>query len=532
MQILQTHRQLNMLGITKPNRIYWQLNTPQLYEEAVQRHEGYVAHLGPLVVRTGNQTSLTQSDRFIVAEPATQGNISWGEVNRAFDPDRFDKLVRRMGAYFNGLDIFVQDCYVRTATVKQKMGIRVVTETAWHNLFVRNSYIHPDLDDLYDFVPEFTILHAPGFRAIPERDGTNSDVFVIINLNRKLVLVGGTSFAGEIQKAIFSVLNYMLPRNDILTMECAANIGDDGDVALFVGVDGSGKTTLATEESRRLIGDAEHGWDGDGIFSIGRGCYANTLNLSVSTSADIWQTTRRFGTILENVVVDTQTRRLDLNDDSFTENTRASYPISHLLCATRDGVASHPRNIILLTRDGYGVLPLVSKLTHEQAYYYYLSGYTTEVVTNRYGDTFAQPRFTSCYGAPFMPLHPGHYARMFADKVKQHNVDVWLVNTGWIGGPYGANERVSLATTQHVIRAILNNQLMHVEFTTDAHFGLKTPIVCPNVPARYLNPASHWVGEMSYDEAVKELVRQFDENFGQYENEVNPAILATQPRYS
>lgn len=531
MQILQDHPQLKMFGITKPNRIYHQLNTPQLYEEAVQRHEGYVAHLGPLVVRTGNQTSLAHSDRFIVAESATQGNVSWGEVNRSFDSDRFDKLLNKMGAYFNGLDVFVQDAHVRSATIDSNMPIRFITETAWHSLFVRNSYLHSDTT-LDTFVPEFTVVHAPGFRAIPEQDGTNSDVFVIIHLTRKIVLIGGTSFAGEIQKAVFSIMNYLLPRNDVLTLECAANVGDDGDVALFIGTDGSGKTTLATDTSRRLIGDAEHGWDDDGIFSIGRGCYAQVMDLKANEAPDIWQTTRRFGTILENVVVDTQTRHLDLYDDSFTDNTRASYPISHLLSASRDGTASHPRNIILLVKDGSGVLPLVSKLTSEQAYYYFLSGYTTELVTDKCGETVARSKFSSCYGAPFMPLHPGHYAQMFASKIKEYNVNVWLVNTGWIGGDSGKVKRIPLSISQNVVKTILDGQLTNVEFETVDYFGLRVPVYCHNVPVTLLKPVERWENEAAYAEASRELIKLFDENFSQYQNEVNPAILAAQPKFS
>ena len=526
MQILQNHPQLSMLGFTRPNRIYWQLNTPQLYEEAVQRHEGYVAHLGPLVVRTGNQTSLAHSDRFIVAEPATQGNVSWGEVNRAYNSERFDQLLKRMTAYFSGLDVFVQDGYVRTSSSGDQMPIRVITETAWHNLFTRNNYLHPTPEELEDFSPEYTVIHAPGFRAIPEQDYTNSDVFVILHLTRKLILIGGTSFAGEIQKAIFSVMNYLLPRQDILTLECSANIGKGDDVALFVGTDGSGKTTLASDDVRLLLGDAEHGWDDDGIFSIGRGGYARAFGLKPEESTDVWQTTRRFGTILENVVIDAQTRRLQLEDDSFTDNPLASYPISHLLQATRKGTASHPRHIFLLAKDGYGVLPLISKLTHQQAYYYFLSGYTSDLTTDSYGEPIIRPRFTACYGAPFMPLHPGHYARMFADKIKEHNVNVWMINTGWIGDTYSVAERTSLETTRFAIKAILTGKLSHVNFKTDEHFGLDIPTYCPNVPDSLLNPVESWDSVTAYADATHQLLNKFDENFSQYQDEVNPATLA------
>jgi phosphoenolpyruvate carboxykinase (ATP) len=528
MKILQNHPHLNLLGITAPNRIYWQLNTPQLYEEAVQRHEGYVAHLGPLVVRTGNQTSLAHSDRYIVSEPATEGHVHWGEINRPFNAERFDKLLERMAAYFQGLDIFVQNGSVRTAA-KEQMPIRIITETAWHSLFARNNYHLAGLDESDDFKPEFTVLHAPGFRAIPERDKTNTDVFVIIHLKRNLILIGGTSFAGEIQKAIFSVVNYLLPRRDILTLECAANIGDKGDVALFVGCDRSGKSTLATDNMRTLLGDSEHGWDKEGIFSIGRGCYARLLGLKMENSPDIWQTTRRFGTILENVVVDAQTRQLDLTDGTFTENTRASYPISHTLRATRDGVANHPRNVILLSKDSFGVLPPVSKLSHEQAQFYFLSGYTTQFQTDNYGETVAKAKFSACYGAPFMPLRPKHYTQMFSDNIKRHNVDVWLLNTGWIGGAYGQGERIPLEISRNIVRAIVNGKLENAEFRPDGYFNLMIPGTCSDVPPNILHPATYWTDEAAYIRAVHQLIRLFDENSKQYQNEIDDAILAAQP---
>jgi phosphoenolpyruvate carboxykinase (ATP) len=530
MKILQTHPQLKKLGITAPNRIYWQLNTPQLYEEAVQRHEGYVAHLGPLVVRTGNQTSLAHSDRFIVSELSTQGNISWSEVIRPFDSDRFDRLLKRVAAYFQGLDLFIQDGYVRTAK-DHRMPIRVITETAWHNLFVRNNYLHPELDELDTFAPEYTVLHAPGFRAIPERDGTNSDVFVIIHVTQHLILIGGTSFPGEIQKAIFTILNYLLPRNHVLTMECAANVGGQGDVALFIGIDGSGKTVLSTDETRTLIGDSEHGWDREGVFSIGRGCYAKVLGLTEDNAPDVWQTTRRFGTILENVGMDVNTRYIDLVDGGFTENVRASYPISHIPRATREGVAGHPRNIILLTKDAFGVLPPLSKLTPEQAHFYFLLGYTTELVTDRYGETTVQAKFSTCYGAPFMPLHPRNYAQLFADQIKQHNVQVWLVNTGWTGGAYGVGRRLPLEVTRSIVRAILAGKLSDAEFRPDGYFDLMVPTTCPGVPDDLLTPVNQWQSEKAYADAAHKLIRLFDEQISPHQNEINPALLSAQPHF-
>jgi phosphoenolpyruvate carboxykinase (ATP) len=490
-----------------------------------------VAHLGPLVVRTGNQTSLTHQDRFIVSEAGTQGNISWGEVNRPFDSDRFAALLKLMGAYFNGQDVFVQNGHIRTGS-DELMPIRVITETAWHSLFARNNYLLREGDVPDDFRPVFTVLHAPGFRAIPQRDGTNSDVFVIVDLARNLILIGGTSFAGEIQKALFSVANYLLPRHEVLTLECAANVGDKGDVALFAGVDGSGKTTLATDSTRVLLGDSEHGWNSSGIFSIGRGCSAAVHGLSVDESPDIWQTTRRFGTILENVVVDPVTRHLDLNDGSFTENTRASYPISHVLNATRLGVADHPDNIILLAKDAFGVLPPVSKLSPEQAQLYFLSGYSTEIRTNRYGEVTVEPVFSSCFGAPFMPLHKGHYARMFGAKIKTHKAQVWLLNTGWMGGAYGVGERIPLEISRNIVRAIVSSRLAQTEFKLDGYFGLLIPLACPGVSPDILEPAHMWADVDAYAQAAHDLIDLFDRNIEQFRDDVNPAVLAAQPKFA
>ncbi len=532
MKILQQHPQLDTLGIREVNRIYWQLNTPQLYEEAVQRHEGYVAHLGPLVVRTGSNTALTYNDRFIVSESPTQASISWGELNRPFDSNRFDALQARITAYFQGLDTFVQDVYVRTGR-EQQMSLRIITETAWHNLFARNTYLPADYEEGYeDFRPEYTVIHAPGFRASPQRDGTNSDVFVIIHLSKRLILVGGTSYAGEIKKAIFSVLNYLLPGDDVLTLECAANVGPNHDVALFVGAPESGKTVLATVPERTLIGDSEHGWDGDGIFSIGRGGYAHTLGLDASVSSDLYEVTRRFGTIMENVCVNVHNRRLKLDEGCPTDNARANYPLTHIHNYAREGYAGHPSNIILLTNDAFGVLPPVSLLSLKQAYYYYLSGYSAELRPTRYGDLEPQATFSSCYGAPFMPLHPGYYADMFLSRIKQHHTRVWLVNTGWVGGPYGKGQRIRLSYTRAIINAILDNTLMMDDVRKLPHFDLSLPVEVPGVPDEILDPRQSWADHEAFDAIAIELMHDFDANYAQYDNEVDPAILSMQPRFN
>lgn len=528
MKILEKLPQLESLGLHNPNRVYWQLNTSQLYEEIIRRHEALVAHLGPLVVRTGHHTSLAHDDRFIVAEAPFQGDIAWGEINRPFDSHRFNSIQKRLTAYLQGADIFVQDCYARTDT-EERLPIRVVTETAWHSLFIRNSYIYAEREELDDFTPEYTIIHVPGFRAVPKRDGTNSDAFVLIHLSKRLILIGGTSYAGEIKKAVFSLMNYMLPRRNTLSMECAVNVGDKGDVLVLLGAFGTGKTTLAINDSRTIVGDSEHGWSDAGIFSIGRGCYVNVMGISPDDQPEVFATTRHFGTLLENVAIDVNNRQLDLATDLFTNNTRASYPITHLKRVTRDGVAGHPQNIVLLTKDAFGVIPPVSKLTPQQAQYHFLAGYTSELA-EMHDNTFEPMAvFSSCYGAPFMPLHPGQYARLFAEKIKQHDVKVWLVNTGWVGGPYGTGKPISIAYTRAILNAIVKGQLNDVETRSEAYFGLHVPVECPGVPTEMLHPMDAWKDKDDYAMMARELARDFDEHFAQYADDVDPNMIATQP---
>lgn len=528
MNILQNHPHLQRLGINNPNRIYWQLNTPQLYEEVISHHEGFVAHLGPLVVRTGNQVSRASDDRYIVDEPPFNTDISWGEVNRPFSARRFDSLLSRMTGFFQGLDIYVHDVYVRT-NHNDRMPVRIISETAWHSLFARNTYLFATPDELDDFYPDFTIIHAPTFRADPAVDGTNSETFVLINLSRHLILIGGTSYAGEIKKAIFSVMNYLLPRSNILTMEAAANMGVTGDVALFLGVYGTGKTTLATDPQRILIGDSEHGWDSEGVFNIGRGCYATAYGLTPENDPQIYETCRRFGTILENVALDVTNRHIDLNNDVFTKNTRACYPISHIDNATRSGMAGHPNNVILLTMDAFGVLPPVSLLTEQQARYHFLSGYTSEIIQTGHGTEEPRARFSACYGAPFMPLHPGHYAHLFAEKIKQHKVNVWLVNTGWIGGSYNTGRRIPLSHSRAIIRAILDDDLAHAQTVREPFFGLNVPVEVASLQGIPLLPGDAWADKSAYEQMARALIEDFENNFEQYVDEVDPQLLTAQP---
>lgn len=526
MRILENLPQLQGLGIKNPNRIYWQLNTPQLYEEVIRRHEGFMAHLGPLVVRTGNHTSRAHEDRFIVDEPPFRSDISWGEINRPISAERFERIQQRMTAYFQGVDVFVQDGYARVDH-HEHLSIRIITETAWHSLFARNSYLHPSDEELNNFTPEFTVIHAPSFRADPRIDGTNSETFILINLGKRLILIGGTGYGEEITKAIFSVINFILPKRNILSMECAANMDKKGNVALFLGRDGTGKTMLSIDPDRTLIGDSEHGWCQDGIFAINRGCYPKIFGLTPDVSPELYETTRRFGTILENAAIDVRNRHLDLEDMYFTENIHACFPISHISNATREGVAGHPRHIILLSMDAFGVLPCVSRLTLEQARYHFLSGYTSQLVAAHHDHPEPRATFSACYGAPFMPLHPGHYARLFAEQVRTHGVHVWLVNTGWMAGSYGKGHRIPLQQTRALLHAILNDELNEIETKQEPFFGLHIPVMCPGVETRLLNPREAWADPNDYDTMAAELVKDFDNNYAQYVDSVDPHILGS-----
>ncbi len=505
---------LSAHGIRNANTIWWNLSTPALYEHAVQRHEGMVAHLGPLVVRTGQYTGRSPKDRYIVKEPTTQALVSWGKVNLGFDPAAYEILRARLTAYLQGRDLFVQDCY-SGADPEHRVSIRVVTETAWASLFARNMFIQEnDSERLVKHVPEYTILHAPGFQALPEEDGTNSEAFVLLHLGRKEVIIGGTAYAGEIKKSMFSIMNFLLPQKGVLPMHCSANFGDTmEDTALFFGLSGTGKTTLSADAARTLIGDDEHGWSDTGVFNFEGGCYAKVIRLSPEGEPEIYATTRRFGTILENVAMDSARRRLDLDSSAFTENTRASYPISHIPNATRDGRGGHPRNVVFLTADAFGVLPPVARLTPAQAMYHFLSGYTAKVAGTERGVTEPQPNFSSCFGAPFLPLNPAVYADLLGRKIATHGADVWLVNTGWSGGPFGVGSRMKLAFTRAMVRAILDGSLAKVPAQADPVFGVLVPESCPGVPAEILRPRNTWADKEAYDAQARKLAGMFVENF-------------------
>lgn len=516
---LETH------GLTNLKSVYYNLHTPALYEEALKRNEGVMGHLGPLVVRTGQFTGRSPKDKFVVDEPEVHDYVWWGKVNRPFDPDQFDELHRRMASYLQSKDVFVQDCYAG-ADPNYRMPVRIITQFAWHNLFARNMFIQAKDEELADFKPEFVVIDCPGFHAFPEHDKTNSDVFILVNFAEKLVLIGGTEYAGEIKKSVFTAMNYFLPFKQVMPMHCSANIGPAGDTALFFGLSGTGKTTLSADPNRTLIGDDEHGWSDDGVFNFEGGCYAKVIKLSPTAEPEIYETTRRFGTVLENVMVDTVTRRLDLNDDSLTENTRAAYPITHIPNAKRDGMGSHPKNIIFLTADAFGVLPPVARLTREQALYHFISGYTAKVAGTERGVTEPTATFSTCFGAPFMSRQPSVYAELLGSKIDQHNANVWLINTGW----NGKGERMKIAYTRAMVTAALNGELDNVEYSTDPIFGLAIPKTCPNVPAEALQPQHSWDDKAAYEAQARKLAGMFVNNFKDYDAGVPAAIKAAAPK--
>jgi phosphoenolpyruvate carboxykinase (ATP) len=449
-------------------------------------------------------------------------------VNQPFEPDCFDTMHKRLGSYLQLKDVFVQDCWAGSDP-DYRLPVRIITESAWHSLFARNMFIQAIPEELANHVPEFTVINCPRFHAIPEIDRTNSEAFIIINFAQKLVLIGGTSYAGEIKKSIFSVMNYLLPFKDVLPMHCSANYGPQGDTALFFGLSGTGKTTLSADASRTLIGDDEHGWSGNGIFNFEGGCYAKVIRLSAEAEPEIYQTTRRFGTILENVMIDVETRHVDLNDDSLTENTRAAYPISHVPNATREKRGGHPKNIIFLTADAFGVMPPVAKLTPAQTMYHFLSGYTAKVAGTEKGVTEPQATFSTCFGAPFMTQRPIVYADLLCDKITEHKVNCWLINTGWTGGPYGVGERMKIAHTRAMVNAALNGLLEAVDYVVDPVFGVEVPTACPEVPAEVLTPKDTWSDGKAYDEQAKLLAGMFVENFKHFEAEVSEGVRAVAP---
>lgn len=504
-----------ILELVKGSNVHVQLSVPQLVEKVLSRKEGVLTSSGAVRAQTGKYTGRSPKDKYIVKEPSTKDKIDWGPVNQPISPEVFDKLYHKVIRYLKEQEeIFVFKGFAG-ADLSHRLPIQVINEYAWHNLFAHQLFIRPTEEELAGHQAEFTILSAPNFKADPEVDGTRSETFIIISFERKVILIGGTEYAGEMKKSIFSIMNYLLPESGVLSMHCSANVGFEGDVALFFGLSGTGKTTLSTDPNRRLIGDDEHGWSSTGVFNIEGGCYAKCIGLSKEKEPQIYHAIR-FGSVLENVVLDENTRIPDYNDSSLTENTRAAYPIDAIDNIVVPSIAGHPNTIIFLTADAFGVLPPISKLTKEQAMYHFLSGYTSKLAGTERGVTSPEATFSTCFGAPFLPLPATRYAEMLGEKIDEHNVQVYLVNTGWTGGEYGVGSRMKLSYTRAMVQAALEGELANTETQKDEIFGLEIPLHVPGVPDEVLLPKKTWQDEKAYEEKALELAARFRENFKKF----------------
>ena len=522
---------LENLGFRNLNNVYWNLPTEALYEEAIFRGEGKISLMGPFIVNTGKHTARAANDKFIVREPNSEGNIWWGQYNRPFNFDKFNGVFQRLQGYLQGRDLFVHDCY-GGADPNYRLPVRIITELAWHSHFARNMFIQPATnDELKRFVPEFTVISVPSFQGLPEIDGTLSPTFILLSFDQKICIIGGSGYGGEIKKSVFTLLNYLLPLDGIMTMHCSANMGKDGETALFFGLSGTGKTTLSADPNRQLIGDDEHGWSDEGVFNFENGCYAKVIELSPTAEPQIYACTRKFGTILENVIFDPVTRLLDLDDDTRTENTRASYPLSFIDNAVPSKMGGHPKNILMLTCDASGVMPPIARLTPDQAMYHFISGYTAKVAGTEIGlGKEPEITFSACFGAPFMVHHPYYYAEMLKNKILKHEVNCWLVNTGWTGGPYGIGKRMSIHHTRALLNAALDGKLLNVEFYTDPIFGFQVPKSCEGVPEKVLNPINTWDDRASYKDKYLQLGALFIENFKKFRDGCPPEIVEAGPK--
>ena len=518
-------------GLTNLRQVYWNLPTESLYEEAVFRGEAKISRMGALVVDSGKHTARAAQDKFVVREPSSEDHIWWGEYNRPYSPEKFEALFARMQGFLQGKDVFVQDCYAG-ADEDYRMPIRVITELAWHSHFARNMFILPTNREEYrQHIPDFTVIAVPSFNAFESIDGTRSGTFIILNFQKRLALIGGSAYGGEIKKSIFTVMNYLLPLEGVMTMHCSANVGDNEDTALFFGLSGTGKTTLSADPTRNLIGDDEHGWSQKGVFNFEGGCYAKVIQLSPSAEPEIYQTTRTFGTILENVVFDPVTRKIDLDDEALTENTRASYPLEYIGNAIPEKMGPHPKNIILLTCDAQGVLPPIAQLTSEQTMYHFISGYTSKVGGTEVGlGEEPEITFSACFGAPFMVHPPIYYADLLARKMERHGVTCWLLNTGWVGGPYGIGKRISIRHTRGMLSAALNGDLADVEYYQDPIFGFHVPKSCPEVPEDVLYPSKSWPSKKEYDQKYRQLAARFIDNFKKFAPECPPEVVEAGPK--
>jgi phosphoenolpyruvate carboxykinase (ATP) len=517
-------------GFRNLNNVYWNLPSEALYEEIIFRNEGRISYNGALVVDTGKHTARSANDKFVVKEADSEKNVWWSEYNRPFSIDKFNAVYQRLLGYLQGRDLFVQDCYAG-ADPDYRLPVRIITEYAWHSQFARNMFIQAETnDELRRFVPDFTVISVPSFKGMPEVDGTLSETFILLNFEQRLCIIGNTGYAGEIKKSVFTILNYLLPLENVLSMHCSANIGKEKESALFFGLSGTGKTTLSADPKRNLIGDDEHGWSDKGIFNIEGGCYAKVINLSPTAEPQIYACTKKFGTILENVVFDPVTRLLDLDDEKMTENTRCAYPLEYIDNALPEKMAGHPKNVIMLTCDASGVMPPIAKLTPDQAMYHFISGYTSKVSGTEI-DLGKEPEitFSACFGAPFMVHHPYHYAEMLKNKILKHDADCWLVNTGWSGGSYGIGKRMSIHHTRALLNSALEGKLANAKFYTDPVFGFQVPMSCEGVPEKVLRPSDTWDDKSAYEDKYIQLASLFVENFKKFKDGCPDEIIKAGP---
>jgi phosphoenolpyruvate carboxykinase (ATP) len=521
---------LNAQGLAPKGKAHWNLVPAELAAAAARRGEGEFAEMGPFVAVTTPHTGRSPKDKFVVQEPSSKADVDWGAVNQPMDEAHFETLLADVRGYLNGQDeLFVQDLYCGADTA-YRLSCRYVTPNAWHANFVRNMFIRPDVAELATFAPNFSILHAPEFEADPKKHGTRTTTFIVLNLAKRMILIGGTRYAGELKKSMFAVMNYLLPKQGVLSMHCSANIGPAGDTALFFGLSGTGKTTLSADPARGLIGDDEHGWSENGVFNFEGGCYAKVINLSPEQEPDIYQTTQMFGTILENVELDPVTKKVKFESQKLTENTRASYPLHYIKNHVPSGRGGHPKNVVFLTADAFGVLPPIAKLTKEQAMYYFLSGYTAKVAGTERGVTEPQATFSACFGAVFLVWHPTKYAHMLGELLDKHKAHVWLVNTGWSGGAYGTGARMKLKYTRSMVHALLDGSLEKAPVKIDPIFGLSVPTEVAGVPSAVLDARGSWPDASAYDAQAKKLAAMFVENIKKFGDAVTPAILAAGPK--
>ncbi len=515
-------------GLRTSGRVHWNQSTPMLYEQALRRGDAQLAEGGALVVDTGQHTGRSPKDKFVVQEPGSEERIWWGDVNRPIAEERFDGLREKVAAHLGDRDVYVVDAFAG-ADPAHRISLRVVTDSPWHALFARTLFIEPSEDEILVHAPQALVLHAPAVEADPERDGTRSGTFVCLHPSRSEIVIGGTFYAGEIKKSIFTLMNDRLPLEGVLPMHCSANVGEDGRVAVFFGLSGTGKTTLSADPERFLIGDDEHGWGAEGVFNIEGGCYAKVIRLSPEAEPEIYRTTHTFGTVLENVIID-EAGALDLDDDSKTENTRAAYKLEQIANALPTRQAGHPSAVVMLTADAFGVLPPIARLSREQAMFYFLSGYTAKVAGTEIGINEPQATFSTCFGAPFLPQPPAVYAHMLGEKLDRHRSTVWLVNTGWTGGPFGEGERMPIQATRALLHAALSHRLDHVEYRLDPVFGFQVPLTAHGVDGRLLDPRSTWRDPAAYDETARKLARMFHDNFVAFVDTAGADVVAAGPR--